>query len=216
MLLTHEHRDHTRGAGVLSRRYRLPVYATEGTFAGSDRITGGIGDDLKRVFSAGQSFPIEGVSGVSIETLSTPHDAADPVGYIVEHDGFRLGVFTDFGHPFDELGVRMSTFDAMLLETNYDETMLAEGPYPYVLKQRIAGDRGHLSNIDAAGMLAATGRGRLRRVFLSHLSEENNHPDRVYETIQETLDPDHYHAIDLFLTNRGHPFPMVSLKELSE
>lgn len=208
LLLTHEHRDHARGAGVLQRKYGIPVYATAGTLDSAERITRPIPGYAKRIVPAGEEFTIR---GISVEAVSTPHDAADPTGFVVAHNGFRLGVFTDFGQSFPSLQTRMPTFDAMLLETNYDEQMLELGPYPPYLKARIRGESGHLSNGDSARMLKRSGSGRLRRVFLSHLSEENNHPDRVYEALRDTLSPDHYQSIDFHLTNRGYPTPMVSL-----
>jgi phosphoribosyl 1,2-cyclic phosphodiesterase len=121
------------------------------------------------------------LSGVTVYTIPTPHDAADGTAFIVEHDGKRLGIMTDLGHPFPELVRQIPTLDACYLESNYDPDMLANGPYPYHLQQRITGPRGHLSNMEAAELIRASA-SKLRWAAIAHLSEENNDPHLALDT----------------------------------
>ena len=213
VLLTHEHRDHTRGAGVLSRRYGTHIYATKETFLHSQHITNGIATNVSCMIDAGEEFI---VGNFVIESVSTPHDARNSVGYVIEADGVRFGVFTDFGHVFDGLSERMSTFDAMMLETNYDEDMLENGPYPEVLRKRIRGNNGHLSNDDAAGLLTEHAGNRLKTVFLSHLSEENNRPDCVIEALVRKIDSVVFEEMNFVMTKRGFPTELVTLRSIQD
>ena len=210
VLLTHEHRDHPRGAGVLSRQYGTKIYGTRDTFEHSNHITNGIAEELTRPIQAGETFSI---GEVEIEPVSTPHDAVNSVGYVLDTGGARFGVFTDIGRVFEELTSRIESFDAMMLETNYDVDMLDNGPYPEFLKERIRGGKGHLSNDEAAGLLAGHANGKLTTVFLSHLSEENNRPELVTEALHNRLDPDTYERMDFIMTRRGFPVSLVTLKE---
>jgi len=185
VLVTHDHIDHVKCAGIYARKWGVPVYATEGTFAAArgrfdlGRIAEG------RAFGAGDALEIR---GVRVETIPTPHDGTDGVAYTVEHQGTRLGVLTDLGHPFDGLGEVVSGLDGVFLESNHDERMLAEGPYPAYLKRRIRGPHGHISNEEAAALLcAAADHGRLRWACLAHLSAENNTPEVALATSARAL-----------------------------
>jgi phosphoribosyl 1,2-cyclic phosphodiesterase len=122
-----------------------------------------------------------------VQTIPTPHDAADGVGFVVTDGARRLGVLTDLGHVFAGLGEVISTLDAVFLESNYDPHMLANGPYPLYLQERIAGDQGHLSNAEAAKLLHAFASGKLQWVCLAHLSEQNNTPQLAIETHESIL-----------------------------
>jgi phosphoribosyl 1,2-cyclic phosphodiesterase len=124
---------------------------------------------------------------VSVETVPTPHDGADGVAFVVD-DGFhRLGILTDLGHVFPKLPAVIGSLDAVLLESNYDPQMLAAGPYPEFLKQRIVGPAGHLSNLEAAELLAATASPRLQWACLAHISHENNTPELAIATHRKVL-----------------------------
>lgn len=172
VLVTHEHIDHIRGVGVLSRRFDLPVYATEGTWAAMDER---VGVALKnvRVLEPMQDFYLGGMNVLAFET---PHDAAQPVGYSVSLGGARLSVATDIGCVREGWLKVVSGSDAVLLESNYDPDMLRAGSYPYALKQRILGRRGHLANDDAGRAAVELVRRGARQVVLGHLSKENNFP----------------------------------------
>jgi phosphoribosyl 1,2-cyclic phosphodiesterase len=125
-----------------------------------------------------------------VRTIPTPHDAADGVAFVVEFDGKRLGIFTDLGHPFDRLRDALNACDAAYLESNYDPLMLEAGSYPALLKARIRGDGGHISNDEAAGLLYERRGPRPRWIALAHLSQENNRPDVALATHRKILGND--------------------------
>lgn len=185
VVVTHEHRDHVRGADRLARRWRLPIYATGGTLEHAY----GLSDEalaLARRLDSG--VPVE-ISGFVVEPFAIPHDAAEPVGLVVTApDGCRLGLAGDLGSRSRLAWARLAELDVLLLETNHDLDMLRTGPYPWVLKQRIAGRHGHLSNRDAADGLAELLCDRLRWVVCYHLSQTNNLPHLAAEEVATALD----------------------------
>ncbi len=173
VLVTHEHIDHIRGVGVLSRKYDLPVFATEGTWAAMEDKLGGVALKNVRVLEPMQDFYL---GGMNVMAFETPHDAAQPVGYTITLGGARLCVATDIGCVRESwLGVAEGS-DAVVLESNYDPDMLRAGRYPYALKQRILGRRGHLANDDAGRAAVELVRRGARQIVLGHLSKENNFP----------------------------------------
>ena len=176
LIISHDHNDHIRCAGIYQRKYKLPIYVTRPTHRWTNCDLGPLGD--VRYFRAGQRLRFD---GVTVHTIPTPHDAADGVAFVVEHDGRRLGILTDLGHPFAALGRKLPTLDAAYLESNYDPEMLETGPYPRPLKERIRGGRGHLSNHQAADLVRSAGT-KLQWVALAHLSEQNNDPDLALDT----------------------------------
>jgi phosphoribosyl 1,2-cyclic phosphodiesterase len=185
VLVSHDHRDHVRGVGVIARRHRVPVHASTGT---AEALGGkGVGwiPDL-RTFRSGETLVF---GATRIETISTPHDGTDGVAFVVEADGARLGIFTDLGHPFPGLEDAVASADVAYVESNYDPEMLERGPYPEHLRARIRGPGGHLSNEEATAVVRAGRASRLRRVVLCHLSQENNAPDVALETYRR-LHPD--------------------------
>jgi len=127
------------------------------------------------------------IGDVSIHTIPTPHDGEDGVVFVVDDGRHRLGVLTDLGHVFRDLGGTIASLDAVLLESNYDPDMLANGPYPRFLKMRIKGPGGHISNREAADLLAGAAGGKLKWACLGHLSGENNSPDVALKTHREVL-----------------------------
>jgi phosphoribosyl 1,2-cyclic phosphodiesterase len=185
VLVTHDHSDHVRCAGIYARKWRVPLYLTAGTLeAARGWCDFGRLDDV-RIFAAGDSF---GVGDVRVDTVPTPHDGADGVAFAFEHRGARLGVLTDLGHPFAALRDVLAGLDGAFLESNYDQGMLETGPYPAHLKRRIAGPGGHLSNLEAARLLGdAADAGRLRWACLAHLSQENNTPQLALKTSRALL-----------------------------
>jgi phosphoribosyl 1,2-cyclic phosphodiesterase len=175
LLISHDHRDHVRCAGVYQRRFAVPLWVTERTLsAAAARCSlGRLG--AVHHFGAGEALAFGPGGGLRVETIPTPHDGADGVGFIVDDGASRLGILTDLGNPFAGLAEAIETLDAVLLESNHDRDMLAAGPYPPALKRRIRGAGGHLSNDEAAELLAAAGR-KLRWACIAHLSEQNNEP----------------------------------------
>jgi len=183
LVLTHEHVDHVRGAERFARRHRLPVYATAGTIEGSP-----LGEEtLKRTVVLRSGEPCL-VAGFAVEPFAIPHDAREPIGLVVEDaDGRRVGLVADLGVRTRLAWGRMRDLDLLLLETNHDLDMLRNGPYPWPLKQRVAGRHGHLSNEDAALGLPELLTGRLRHVVLYHLSRTNNLPALAAAAVGEAL-----------------------------
>ena len=177
LILSHDHSDHVRCAGIYQRKFGLPIYMTRATHRA-------IGCDLGpltevRYFRRGDSLEF---GPVTVYSLPTPHDAADASAFVIECDRRRLGVLTDLGHPFARLARTLEDLDAAYLESNYDPQMLDQGPYPNFLKARIRGVGGHLSNIEAAGLLDGCKARRPKWIALAHLSEQNNDPDLALET----------------------------------
>lgn len=176
LLLTHEHSDHVSGAGVLSRRAKLAVHANEPTFLAAEKKIGK--PHRFHPFQNGEEFV---VGALSIHPFSLSHDAADPVGFVLTDGRFRFGYCTDTGCVTRLMERRLAGCHALVLEANHDPVMLKNGPYPLELQQRVRGNRGHLSNVDAAGLLRTLLHDSLQAVVLAHLSEQNNLPALAFQ-----------------------------------
>lgn len=187
LLISHDHADHALCMGVYHRKFNLPVYVTAQTYrAAAKRCTLGQIEDIRN-FDAGGALRF---GEVTVETVPTPHDGVDGVGFVVDDGKHRLGILTDLGHVFDGLADVIGTLDAVVIESNYDPHMLANGPYPAFLKARIKGPGGHISNIEAAELLSGAAGGRLRWAALAHLSEDNNDPKVALVTHRQVLGDD--------------------------
>lgn len=183
--VTHEHSDHTKGVGILSRKYHLPVYANERTFNAMYKQVGEIEARNRRYFESGQDFYI---GDLALLPIPIPHDAAEPVGYRVFYGGRSVGVATDMGHMQKQVLRALAGCDVLLLESNHDPDLLMQNPhYSLYLKQRILGSRGHLSNEASAQALLALYETGVRQVLLGHLSGENNTPELALQTATEKL-----------------------------
>jgi phosphoribosyl 1,2-cyclic phosphodiesterase len=183
LLISHNHHDHMRCMGVFHRKFGCPVFLSQGTWSAvSGRNIGRI--DRIELFESGSTLTF---GEVQVHTIRTPHDGVDGVAFVVDDGRHRLGILTDLGHAFDGLEGLLETLDAVLLESNYDPELLAAGPYPDPLKQRIRGAGGHLSNRESAELLAKAADGRLRWACLGHLSEQNNTPILALKTHREVL-----------------------------
>jgi len=178
VIISHDHADHVRCAGILSRKFKLPVWMTQPTHRAARRYELGRIADLRR-FRPGQVLHF---GPVSVQTYRTPHDGVDPVAFMVSTERRRLGILTDLGHVFAALPRVLPRLDAVFLESNHDPEMLQTGPYPQYLKRRIAGAGGHISNVEAAELVKTCRNGRLQWVALSHLSEVNNTPELAVRT----------------------------------
>ena len=184
LLISHDHRDHTCCMGVYQRSFGVPLWVTSATLAVSQAKCH-LGQ-LKCVhnFHAGQVLRF---GEVSVETISTPHDGADGVAFVVDDGVRRLGILTDLGHSFVRLQTLMRTLNAVVLESNFDPEMLEAGGYPELLKRRIRGPSGHLSNQESAELLLPCVGDRLKWACLAHLSAENNSHDLALRTHSEVL-----------------------------
>lgn len=197
VFISHDHSDHVGAAGTFHRMTKAPLFLSRGTADAAHVALGKV--KAREVFEAGDTVT---VGHVKVHTIPTPHDAADPVAFIVDDGRTRVGVLTDLGHGFPALRACLASLDVAYLESNYDEEMLAANTgYPEHLKRRIRGRAGHLENREAA-MLVREGRGegRLRHVLLSHLSQDNNSPATALRVHGETHLPR-----DLF----DAPFPTL-------
>lgn len=208
ILVTHEHSDHIKGLGVLARRYGIPVYGTKGTLDALKEMTsiGKLPEALLHTVKADDPFPI---GDLEIHPFTISHDAAEPVGYRISHNGRCCAVATDMG-CYDEYMVKELTgLDVLLLESNHDVHMLEAGRYPYYLKRRILGERGHLSNETAGRLLSRVLHDGIREIYLGHLSQENNYEALAYETVRDevTLGDNPYRADDfrISIAHRDRP-----------
>ena len=181
LIISHDHNDHIRCAGIYQRKFGLPIYVTRRTLGAAGHL--GRTSDVRH-FDSGQTLRF---GGTKVHTLRTPHDGADALAFVIENGRKRLGIFTDLGHVFAELPEWLKSVDAAFLESNYDPQLLQTGDYPAWLKQRIAGAGGHLSNPEAA-KLASSCSHRLKTVALAHLSEHNNTPQLALKLAQTQAD----------------------------
>lgn len=179
ILVTHEHRDHIHGVGVLSRRFNLPVYANAGTWQAMAGDLGKIDGRNVRMISTLTPFAL---GDLLVTAFPISHDAADPVGYTFDDGHSTMGIATDTGVLTETILDNLLGKDLVVLESNHDAGMLETGPYPYPLKRRIAGSRGHLSNDTAADAACRLVESGVKSLVLAHLSQENNVPVLAYQT----------------------------------
>ncbi len=211
ILLTHEHSDHIQGVGVLSRRFDLPVYATEGTWGALEGKPGmeGVAPKNRIAFAAGEGFYVR---DLAVSPFSIPHDAADPVGFSLMYGNQKLSIATDIGHISPGWMNALHGADLALLESNHDPSMLRmSARYPARLKARILGKRGHLSNPDCGKALCQLVKLGLRHVILGHLSAETNTPALALDTVcavleEEGIRPQDDVSVDLAYRDRTGRF----------
>lgn len=187
LLVTHDHADHVKAAGVASHEFNVPVYATALVHEGIRKnycITRKVDQQHAVVFEKGTTMTI---GPMAISSFGIPHDSRDNNGYFIECGDRTFCLMTDVGHVTDEMADFIHRADYLVIESNYDPTLLEQGPYPLFLKQRIRSGNGHLSNPQAADELARNLRPDARHVWLCHLSDENNHPSLAYKTVEKRL-----------------------------
>lgn len=187
ILITHEHTDHISGIGVMARRYKIPIYTTEGTKKAilSKKSLGTLEEEWIQCIEPDEPFQI---GDLMIQASSTWHDAADPVCYTVSCDNKKVAVATDLGDYSEELVKNLQNSNVLYIEANHDIRMLELGPYPYDLKVRILGKYGHLSNERAGQFIEKLWNDKLEHIFLGHLSKENNYEALAYETVKLELE----------------------------
>ncbi len=181
ILVTHEHSDHIRGVGVLSRRYNIPVYINKNTCAKASSLGKLSGCEF---FECGNSFKIK---EVEISPFSISHDAVDPAGFTLEYNKSKIGIATDLGVATNLVKQYLKDCSYLHIESNHDPDMLINGPYPWHLKQRIKSNHGHLSNLDTKELLIELNNDNLKHVTLAHLSEENNTPEKAFNVAKAGL-----------------------------
>ncbi len=210
ILITHEHSDHIQGVPILARKYGIDIYGTRDTLKYIyDKEKGNLGESRLVEIVPDADFEI---GDAVIHPFSISHDAADPVSYRIESDGKVFAIATDLGYYDDYVVKNLSEADGIYLEANHDVNMLMVGGYPYHLKMRIIGPKGHLSNEAAADLLVRVGCDRLKAVLLAHLSKENNYAELAYETVRaELLEKWSFGDIDLIVAPRDVPSQLFTV-----
>ena len=204
IFVTHEHNDHIGGVGVLSRRCRIPVYANEGTFRGGDGRLKGLFQ--RSEFETGDTIAFQ---DLEVRSFRVSHDTSDPVGYVLDTGRVRLGYCTDTGKVSHLMRQRLQNCHGLILEFNHDLQMLAQGPYPLALQQRVKSNQGHLANPDAAALLRDLLHNGLSQVVLAHLSEVNNRPELAMQQARSVVAPDS--GTGIVLAEQYHPTGLFSL-----
>ena len=182
ILVSHEHSDHVTGLRVLNKKHTQKVFTAEATWDSKPLLEANL--TQREVITAGEKFAI---GNIEITPFSIPHDAADPLGFIIEAEGLRFAHLTDIGYPTELARHHLQGCHGVLLESNHDREMIIDGPYPWPVKQRIMSRSGHLNNDDSASLLKDVVHGELQHLWLAHLSQENNCPDLALKSHAEVL-----------------------------
>lgn len=186
VLVTHDHADHIKTVGCLGDKFNIPIYATETVHQGIQRNKGVQADlyQSKRIIEKETTFTI---NDFNITAFDVPHDSIENVGYHIEFDQQTFVLITDIGRITDKIRQYASKANHLVIEANYDEYMLQAGKYPYYLKERISNGTGHLSNRLSAEFIASIYNDNLQNIWLCHLSQDNNHPELAFKTVEQTL-----------------------------
>ena len=184
ILVTHEHSDHIQSLGNLSKKFNLPVYANSETFDAMPKQTDKISAENINKFKVTEKFQIK---DIEVDPFSIPHDAANPCGFSISNNSDKISIATDIGHITNDILKQLEDSKFILLESNYDTEVLKYSKYPYLLKQRIAGPNGHLSNEVASKVINYLLQGNLKTAMLGHLSKESNFPELAYQTVVDEI-----------------------------
>lgn len=201
ILITHTHKDHIKGLEVFTKQYGTKVYCTEKMFKYIDYIK-----DYE--FIINDEFE---VGNITIKVIKTSHDTEDSNGYILYSSGHSLVYITDTGYINQKYFECLTNHNVYILESNHDIEMLNNGPYPYELRKRIYGDKGHLSNVDCSKYLTSFIGDRTKCVMLAHLSEENNNPDIAYQTLIDKLDSSNKHVDNIIIAKQNEVTEFVEV-----
>lgn len=205
VLLSHEHEDHSRGAAHFSRAHGVPVFSSHQTLEAMDASPSHFAD-----WHALAAWGCD-LGRLRVETFAVPHDAAAPVGFVLHGEGLRVAIVTDLGHVTTLVRERLHGCHVQMVESNHDDRLLRDGPYPWPLKQRVAGRFGHLSNREAAALLDETVDGECRAVVLAHLSEQNNRPALARDEVARALKEGGGRLVTIRVAAAAGPTPAVVL-----
>lgn len=210
ILVTHEHIDHVKSLGTLSKRYNIPIYANDDTWNAMPAQKEKVLEENRKKFTIGENFEIKDLSFLP---FSIPHDAANPSGFNIFNKDKKISIATDLGHITPEIFSYLSKSEFILLESNYDPNILKYSNYPYSLKQRISGPKGHLSNNNSGAIISNLMKTGLTSAMLGHLSKENNFPELAYKTVVEEIISNHHDETDVKVSvaKRDGPSSMIHI-----
>ena len=210
IIVTHEHSDHIKSLGSLSSKYNIPVYANSETWAAMPEQAKKISENCKKLYIPNSIFEI---GDLKISPFKVSHDAANPCGFSILHKDKKISIATDLGHISDDLIQNLEGSCFSLLEANYDPNILKCSKYPYLLKQRISGPEGHLSNEESGSLVSILAKSGLKSVMLGHLSKENNFPELAYKTVVEELINRNYDENDIMVkvARRDTPSSLINI-----
>ncbi|OFK76843.1 metallohydrolase [Staphylococcus sp. HMSC071G07] len=211
ILVTHEHADHIKGLGVLARKYGLPIYANEKTWSAIEKKDSRIPMDQKFIFNP---YETKSLAGFDVESFNVSHDAIDPQFYVFHNNGKKFTILTDTGYVSDRMKGIIKGSDAFMFESNHDVDMLRMCRYPWKTKQRILSDMGHVSNEDAGLAMTDVITDNTKRIYLSHLSQDNNMKDLARMSVGQVLkehDIDSDNEVKLCDTDKAEATPIYTL-----
>ncbi|WP_042352927.1 MBL fold metallo-hydrolase [Bacillus massiliigorillae] len=185
VLVTHEHSDHIKGLGVIARKHKLPIYANEKTWHAMEGLIGEVPTEQKFTFDM---ETVKTFGSLDIESFGVSHDAAEPMFYVFHHNGKKIALMTDTGYVSDRMKGVIANADCFVFESNHDVGMLRMGRYPWSVKRRILSDVGHVSNEDAALAMSEVIGDQTKRIYLAHLSLDNNMKDLARMSVTQTLE----------------------------
>jgi phosphoribosyl 1,2-cyclic phosphodiesterase len=209
ILVTHEHSDHIKGLGVMARKYKLPIYANEKTWKAMEGLIGEVPVDLKFTFDMES---VKTFGDLDVESFGVSHDAAQPMFYVFHFEGKKVALVTDLGYVSDKIKGVIKDSDMFIFESNHDVDMLRMCAYPWNIKRRILSDVGHVSNEDAAIALGEVIGDQTKRIYLAHLSKDNNMKDLARMSVQQTLEQQGFvigEKFDLYDTDPKKPTSLV-------
>lgn len=184
ILVTHEHMDHVKGAGILSRRFDIPIYANKSTWESMECDLGKLKNENIKIFETGSDFEL---GDLGVLPFKISHDCSEPVGYSFYNKNKKISVVTDTGCIDNDIKKTITNSNLLMIESNHDSEMLRMGSYPWFLKKRVSGEFGHLSNEDAGNLIAEVLSGKNENILLGHLSRENNFPELAHQTVANIL-----------------------------
>lgn len=184
ILVTHEHSDHVKGLGIIARKYQLPIYANEKTWKAMENTIGEVPLDQKFIFASGETRTF---GDIDIQSFGVSHDAAEPMFFTFHHNGKKVALVTDLGYVSERIKKTIEGADAYIFEANHDVGMLQMGRYPWNVKRRILGDTGHVSNEDCGLALCDVISNQTKRIYLAHLSKDNNMKELARMSVDNML-----------------------------
>lgn len=210
ILITHEHSDHIQGLGTFAKKFDLPVFVNKKTLDAMPTQKEKISEKNIKLFNIEEKFEI---GDLEIKAFSIPHDAVDPCGFNISNNGKKISIATDIGHMNNSIFGNLEGSCFLMLESNYDPEVLKYSNYPYILKNRIAGPTGHLSNESAGKTICKLLNSGLKQALLGHLSKESNFPELAYKTVVEELLLDNHseNSIKLGVASRDTPGKFINI-----